>query len=66
LIASGFIAGRALMGVVSAILKFAKIDWFMTGWNSTFAEPIAIIPYVAIIVYLIIASMKIKQGNLKA
>ncbi|MCI1639904.1 MAG: oligopeptide transporter, OPT family [Bacteroidales bacterium] len=66
LIASGFIAGGALMGVVSAILKFAKIDWFMSGWNSTFAEPIAIIPYIAIIAYLIIASMKIKQGNLKA
>ena len=27
LIASGFIAGGALMGVVSAIMKFANIDW---------------------------------------
>ena len=29
LIASGFIAGGALMGVVSAVLKFAGADWFM-------------------------------------
>ncbi|MEE3382148.1 MAG: oligopeptide transporter, OPT family, partial [Succiniclasticum sp.] len=34
LIASGFIAGGALMGVVSAILKFAEVDWFMEGWNA--------------------------------
>ncbi len=29
LIASGFIAGGALMGVVSALLKFFNVDWFM-------------------------------------
>ena len=28
LIASGFIAGGALMGVVSAVLKFAGADWY--------------------------------------
>ena len=33
LIASGFIAGGALMGVVSAILKFANVDWFMSKWG---------------------------------
>ena len=33
LIASGFIAGGALMGVVSAVLKFAGADWFMYDWN---------------------------------
>ena len=32
LIASGFIAGGALMGVVSALLKFAEVDWFLSGW----------------------------------
>ena len=31
LIASGFIAGGALMGVVSAILKFAEVEWELDG-----------------------------------
>ena len=32
LIASGFIAGGALMGVISAILKYCGADWFIT-WS---------------------------------
>ncbi len=64
LIASGFIAGGALMGVVSAILKFAGVDWFLTGWNTAGsgsaapAEMIAILPFLAICAYMIFASMK--------
>ncbi|MDO5442887.1 MAG: oligopeptide transporter, OPT family [Bacteroidia bacterium] len=58
LIASGFIAGGALMGVVSAILKFANVDWFMYDWNARCGEAIAIIPFIAIIAYMIYASMK--------
>ena len=60
LIASGFIAGGALMGVVSAILRFAKVDAFMDP--SPWTEPIAIIPYVAIIVYMIYAALKTKKA----
>ena len=56
LIASGFIAGGALMGVVSAILKFANVDVFMAP--SSWTEPVAIIPYVALIIYMIIASLR--------
>ena len=65
LIASGFIAGGALMGVVSAILKFAQVDWFMNAWNSVApghvasgAEAIAILPLLAICAYMIVSSMK--------
>ena len=65
LIASGFIAGGALMGVVSAILKFAKVDWFMDAWNTVApghvasgAEAIAILPLIAICAYMIIAAKK--------
>ena len=65
LIASGFIAGGALMGVVSAILKFAGVDWFLSGWNSVAAghlasgaEAIAIIPFLLLVVYMIRASLK--------
>ena len=56
LIASGFIAGGALMGVVSAILKFANVDWWMTDWNAQYGEAVAIIPFVALIVYMIFAT----------
>ena len=58
LIASGFIAGGALMGVVSAILKFANVDWFMYGWNGRFGEAVAIIPFLCLVAYMIYASMK--------
>lgn len=60
LIASGFIAGGALMGVVSAILRFADIDWYIKP--SVWTEPAAIIPYVAIIIYLAVSSMRAKKA----
>ena len=64
LIASGFIAGGALMGVVSAILKFAGADWFLGSWNTAGAsgaapaEMIAILPFLGICGYMIYASLK--------
>ena len=65
LVASGFIAGGALMGVLSAILKFAQVDWFLDGWNTVLpgrvasnAQAIAILPLVAICAYMIYASMR--------
>ena len=59
LIASGFIAGGALMGVVSAILRFAQVDAFMKP--SPWTEPVAIIPYAAIIAYIIYSAIKTKK-----
>ena len=56
LIASGFIAGGALMGVVSAILKFAGVDLWLGSWNASCGEAVAIIPFTALIVYMIVAS----------
>ncbi|MBR6458374.1 MAG: OPT/YSL family transporter, partial [Bacteroidales bacterium] len=62
LIASGFIAGGALMGVVSAILKFAGVDWFLSAWNASGgAEAIAIIPLLALIVYMTLSSLRLKK-----
>ena len=65
LIASGFIAGGALMGVISAILKFAKVDWFMDAWNTVApghvasgAEMIAILPLIGICAYMIISAKR--------
>ncbi|MDE5733375.1 MAG: OPT/YSL family transporter, partial [Bacteroidales bacterium] len=60
LIASGFIAGGALMGVVSAILRFANVDLFMEP--SPWTEPIAIIPYIAIIVFITLSALKAKKN----
>ena len=61
LIASGFIAGGALMGVVSALLKFFNVDWFLSAWHSAYGEAIAIVPFLALIAYMIISSMKTKE-----
>ena len=61
LIASGFIAGGALMGVVSAILKFANIDWYLKSWNNMYGEALAIIPFIGIMIYMIIASMQTEK-----
>ena len=58
LIASGFIAGGALMGVISAILKYCGADWFMT-WSG--AEILAVVMYILIILYFIYDSMKAKN-----
>ena len=58
LIASGFIAGGALMGVVSAILKFANVDLYLSDWAASYGEAVAIVPFIGLIVYMIIASMK--------
>ena len=61
LIASGFIAGGALMGVVSALLKFFNVDWFLSGWYAACGEAIAIVPFLALIAYMVMSSMKVKE-----
>ena len=61
LIASGFIAGGALMGVVSAILKFANVDLFMADWAASYGEAVAIVPYLVIVAYMLYASLRAKR-----
>ena len=64
LIASGFIAGGALMGVVSAIVAFAGCDLTLANWaGSTGAEYLGIAMYAAIIAYFIWHSRKAKIGE---
>lgn len=59
LLASGFIAGGALMGVVSAIMRFCGINLVASEWQgSNAAQYVAIVAYLLIIAYLIYASMK--------
>ena len=64
LIASGFIAGGALMGVVSAILAFAGVDWMLEAWSKSMgAVYVGIAMYVAIIAYFIWHSRRAKIGE---
>ncbi len=62
LIASGFIAGGALMGVVSAILKFAGVDWYMSKWVvSDAAGWTGLAVYVALCAYFVWHTMQAKK-----
>jgi putative OPT family oligopeptide transporter len=60
LLASGFIAGGALMGVVSAVLRFAgvQID-YSEWWANSWSEVLSLVMYIAVIWYMIKASMKV-------
>ena len=57
LIASGFIAGGALMGVVSAILRFANVKFeFETWWENPLSEWLSLAAYLLLICYFIMAT----------
>ena len=57
LIASGFIAGGALMGVVSALIKFFGIEFdHAEWWQNHLSELLALIAYIALILYFIAAT----------
>lgn len=62
LIASGFIAGGALMGVVSAALRFAGINLLDEAWSTGHAaEILAVGMYLALIAYLALSALKTKK-----
>ena len=62
LLASGFIAGGALMGVVSAALRFGGIDLMNEAWaGSKGAECVAIVVYLLLIFYLGYSSIKTEK-----
>lgn len=59
LLASGFIAGGALMGVVSAVLRFAGYNPVNEAWTgSDWAQVLSLGMYILIIVYLVKATKK--------
>lgn len=54
LIASGFIAGGALMGVVSAAIRFCGVDLVQTKWmESNGAQWVSLAAYIILIVFFI-------------
>ena len=62
LIASGFIAGGALMGVASAALRFGGISFDYAGWWSNPAsEWLSLLMYALLILYMVKASLRIKK-----
>ena len=62
LIASGFIAGGALMGVVSAILRFADVKFdFEAWWANPLSEALALAAYLLLICYFIMATRTKKE-----
>ncbi len=59
LIASGFIAGGALMGVVSALLRYFGFNWINNEWaESHSAELIALIMFAILCAYIIWDSLR--------
>ena len=62
LLASGFIAGGALMGVVSAAMRFGGINLVNEEWLANpMSELASLIVYGLLIIYLIKASMNIRK-----
>ncbi|MCD8290647.1 MAG: oligopeptide transporter, OPT family [Prevotella sp.] len=59
LIASGFIAGGALMGVVSALLRFGGINLMNDAWlNNSLSEVVSLVAYILLIAYFVIATKR--------
>ena len=57
LIASGFIAGGALMGVISALLRFGGISFdYATWWANPLSELCSLVAYILLILYFIRAT----------
>ena len=63
LLASGLLAGGAIMGVLSAILKYCGVEpTFMTNYIGTPAYNIlAIVMFTALCVYLVLHAMNVKR-----
>lgn len=59
LLSSGFIAGGALMGVVSAALRFGGVDFNYDGWwASSLSELLSLGMYCMLCIFLVKQSMK--------
>jgi len=59
LIASGFIAGGALMGVISALLRFGGVQFdYAQWWANPLSELCSLFAYILLIIYFIKATKK--------
>ncbi|MEG1642776.1 MAG: oligopeptide transporter, OPT family [Bacteroidales bacterium] len=62
LLASGLIAGGALMGVVSAALRFGGFH-YISPLSDTASQSIGLVLYLVIVTYLLVGSMRAKSVN---
>ena len=61
LLASGFIAGGALMGVVSAGMRFGGINWLNEAWlANTWSQVVSLAAYCLLIFYFIKSVLRTK------
>ena len=59
LLASGFIAGGALMGVISALLRFGGVSFDYTAWwANPLSELASLVAYILLIIYFIRATKR--------
>jgi len=65
LLASGLLAGGAIMGVISAILKYCGVEpTFMANYiGSPMFNILAIVMFVGLCVYLVLHSLNVKKTN---
>lgn len=64
LLASGFIAGGALMGVVSAALKFAGVELYQEAWaSSNGAQWLGLGMYILLCVYFVWDSKRVEKAK---
>lgn len=61
LLASGFIAGGALMGVVSAAMQFGGLNFVNQQWlENPLSQAASLVAYLLLILYLVKVCMKVK------
>jgi len=64
LIASGFLAGGSLFGVLGAFLRFGGINWLDVEWQGTSgAHVLGYVAFLALIIYMISDSMRAKPES---
>lgn len=64
LLASGFIAGGALMGVISAIMRYFEINLVNEEWLANpMSQLVSIVAYALLITYLVKATLNIKKHS---
>jgi putative OPT family oligopeptide transporter len=62
LVASGFIAGGSLFGVIGAFLRFGGFDWFNAVWVEThYAEILAVFMFAILVTHIIWDSLRAKE-----
>ena len=64
LLASGFIASGALMGVISAAMRFGGINLVNEEWlSNSWSQVASLVAYILLIIYFIKASMKVDSKH---